>query len=238
MSALRKAGKRSADDIADELRTELRTILHNLSELERPINRFEIATDRPLGVPRHFVCFDNTPHRQIIGLRLSVKEMCFPVEAITDRVALLSATVWHLKDRLHHYAKLSTFAADVERWANSSRDLQICGDIGNHKKHGHNRNGSGIKPQLIPEVIFDTSHSGVVEFFYDGATKHRELLVTDPLPLRFRVDVADGDRTVIGDAVAIIRVGFGHWLPLIRQLGVLDGSGREEMALRQELFPC
>jgi hypothetical protein len=237
MSGSRKKGKRSSEGIGSEIKTELRNILHNLCELLRPINRFYTSPDRPVDVPRHFVCFDSTPHREVTGLRTNILKMTFPVETITDRVALLAASVWHLKDRLNHYAKATKAAADSDAWANSDRNCQICGDIGNHKKHGHNQNHSRVNPQLVPEIVFDTSRSGLLEIYYDGATKHRELLVSKAVPIPYRVDVADGVGTVIGDAATIIRAGFDHWLPLIHQLGVLAGAGREDAALRDVLFP-
>jgi hypothetical protein len=237
MSGSRKAGKRSPERIRSEIKTELRNILHNLCELLRPINRFYTSPDRSVGVPRHFVCFDSAPHREVTGLRTNILQMSFPVETITDRVALLAASVWHLKDRLNHYAKATKAPANSDAWANSDRSLQICGDIGNHKKHGHNQNHSGVNPWLVPEIVFDTSRSGLLEFYYNGATKQRELLVSNPVPIPYRVDVADGAGTVIGDAATIIRAGFDHWLPLIHQLSVLAGAGQEDAALRDVLLP-
>src|SRR5258708_5004910 len=221
MSGSRKGGKHSPEKIGAEIKTELRNILHNLCEVLRPINRFWTSPDRPVGVPRYFVSFDTTPHREVTGLRTNILQMIFPVETISDRVAVLAASVWHLKDRLNHYAKATQAAADSDAWANSDRNLQICGDIGNHKKHGHNQNHSGVNPRLVPEIIFNTSGSGLLEIYYDGATKHRELLVSNTVPIPYRVDVADGVGTVIGDAATIIRAGFDHWLALIQQLGVL-----------------
>jgi hypothetical protein len=116
MSGSRNAGKRAPERIGSEIKTSLRNILHNLCELLRPINRFYTSPDRPVCVPRHFVCFDSTPHREVTGLRTNILQMSFPVEAITDRVALLAASVWHLKDRLNHYAKATKVAADSDAW--------------------------------------------------------------------------------------------------------------------------
>jgi hypothetical protein len=236
MSRSRGRGNRSPEKIGGEIKTELRNALHNLCELLRPINRFYTSPDRPVGVPRHFVSFDTTPHREVTGLRTSVLEMRFPVETISDGVAMLAASVWHLKDRLNHYAKATRAVADSNTWANSDRNLKICGDIANHKKHGHNQNHSGVNPHLIPEIVFDTSRSGLVEIYYDGATKHRELLVSNTTPIPYRVDVADGNGCVIGHAATIIRAGFDHWLPLIDQLGIIAGPGRDDGALRDILF--
>src|SRR5438105_2875907 len=101
--------------------------------------------------------------------------MTFPVESLTERVAHLAAAVWHLKDRLNHYAKATGSTADSTAWANGNRNTLICGDIGNHKKHGHNQNFSGLSPRLAGEVTFDTSRSGMIEYFCDGATNFQEL---------------------------------------------------------------
>src|SRR5947209_19708968 len=117
MSGSRKSGKRSKERIGGEIKTELRNILHNLCELLRPINRFYTSPDRPVGVPRHVVSFDTTPHREVTGLRTNILQMSSPVETISDRVALLAASVWHLKDRLNHYAKATRAAADSDAWA-------------------------------------------------------------------------------------------------------------------------
>jgi hypothetical protein len=236
MSGLRKSGRRSPERIGGEIKTELRTILHNLCELLRPINRFYTSPDRPVDVPRHFVSFDSTPHREVTGLRVRVLEMRFPVETITDRVATLAASVWHLKDRLNHYAKATGSGADPTAWSARCHELKVCGDIGNHKKQGHNQNQSGMSPRLVPEITFDTSRSGVVEYYYDGATKHQELLVSAPVAIPYRVAVADAAGTEIGTAGDIIRAGFDHWLPLIDQLGVLAAGGRDDLALRDVLY--
>src|SRR5258708_11370166 len=187
MSGSRKGGKHSPEKIGAEIKTELRNILHNLCEVLRPINRFWTSPDRPVGVPRYFVSFDTTPHREVTGLRTNILQMRFPVETISDRVALLAASVWHLKDRLNHYAKATGAAADSNIWANSHRNLQICGDIGNHKKHGNNQNFSGLNPRLVPEILFDTSCSGLLEIFQDAATKQQQLLVSSTGPIPHRI---------------------------------------------------
>lgn len=236
MSGSRKGSKRSPQRIAGEIARELRHILNVLCELLRPINRFDESPQRPVGVPRYFVSFDTKPHQDVTGLKRKIRQLSFPVEAISEQAALLAASVWHLKDRLHHYAKATKSPADSTAWANSSRDLLICGDIGNLKKHGHSPNWSGVNPRIVPEIIFDTSRNGLLELHYNGATKHAELLVTEPVPIPYRVDIADATGAVIGDAGTIIQAGFNHWLPLIRELGVLDGDGAEETALRNVLF--
>lgn len=237
MARTRTASSRRPARIADEIKTELRCILHDLCELVRPIGHFYASPERPVGVPRHFVCFDRSAHHEVLGLRRTILSLTLPVESITELAALTAASVWHLKDRLNHFAKATGSATDSNAWANANINTQICGDIGNRKKHGHNQNFSGLNPRLADEVVFDTSKSGVVELYFDGATKHRELLVTNPVPIPFRVQVLDGANAVLGNVTDIIRVGFDHWLPLIDQLGILSGTQRDDMALRDVLFP-
>ncbi len=64
-----------------------------------------------------------------------------------------------------------------------------------------------------------------------------ELLVTDPVPIPFRVNVVDPAGMVLGNATDIIRNGFDHWLPLIDKLGVLSGKGKDDLALPRSLCP-
>jgi hypothetical protein len=213
MSGWRKTNKRSPERVGAEIKTELRNILHNFCELVRPINRFYISPDRPVGVPRHFVCFDSAPHQEVMGLRINSLQMSFPVETISDRVALLAASVWHLKDRLNHYAKATKTAADSDVWANSNRNLQICGDICNLKKRGHNQNHSGVNPRLVPETVFDTSRSGLLEFYYNGATKQRELLVSNPVPIPYRVDAPMAPARLLGTRLPLSGPGSTTGFP-------------------------
>ena len=87
-------------------------------------------------------------------------------------------------------------------------------------------------------VKFDTSKNGVVEFYYDGASKEKELLVTNPVPIPYVVEILLSNGTAaLGDAVDIISQAFFGWLPLIQRLGVLAGSDRESEHLREILFP-
>jgi len=238
MSGSRKPGKRSPESIAGEIKTEIRNILHNLCELLRPLNQFYTSPQRPPGVPRHFVCFDRSTHREVMGLRSRMLRLTIPIESMSDRVALTAAAVWHLKDRLNHYAKATDSEADSTAWANSNRNTQLCGDIGNHKKHGHNQNFSGRSPKIADGVELDVSQSGVIELYYNGATKLRELLVSEPSPIPFRINVVDSTNAVIGNSTDIIRDGFDHWLPLIDQLGILAGGGKDDVTLREVLFPA
>jgi len=61
--------------------------------------------------------------------------------------------------------------------------------------------------------------------------------VTNPVPIPFRVDILVGDgESGKGNAVAFIYNAFQEWVPLIRELGILDADDPECNALRSRLF--
>jgi hypothetical protein len=182
------------------------------------------------------VHFDDRPRRTIIGgLRIQTADLALPDERIADAVLGLAKSVWHLKDRMHQWVRAKNLPVDIEAYARGCPDLLICGDLANWKKHGRSQNVSGCNPRL-DVVHFDTSRSGVIEFFYDGATKEKELLVSNQIsiPWVIPVQVHDGV-TRLGDAVDIIAHAFEFWRSLIGQVGVLRGQDPETMALRAEL---
>jgi hypothetical protein len=82
-----------------------------------------------------------------------------------------------------HGWRLSLWAADDEGWPSSHRNVQICGDIGNHKKHGHNQNHSEVNARPVPEIFLGTSRAGLLEFHHNGATKQRALLLSHLVPI-------------------------------------------------------
>lgn len=237
MAGQRNGAKQSPMRIAGEIRTELHTILRGLCELMRPLHQFYTSPDRPVGVPRHFVTFDRSIHSGGTGLRIGALKVVLPVPSITERVGSLAVSIWHLKDRLNKYAKATGKKIDLDEWARREVNLLICADLTNYKKHAGNENQSRLNPRLNDVVEFDTSRSGCLEQCYNGAMKTGELLVTNKEPIPFWVNVLDGDSNVIGNAADILRSAFDHWLPVIDQLGVLDGAGREDEELRKVLFP-
>ena len=97
-----------------------------------------------------------------------------------------------------------------------------------------NENRSQLDPH-VGLVSFDTSKSGAIEMYYDGAMKDKELIVTNPMAIPYSVEILAHDDSVIGDAREIINDGFKDWLPAIRQLGILSASDRETEALRSIL---
>lgn len=235
MSQQSKSPKLTADGIANEIRTELRCILRARRDLYSPLERFEPITDSD-GTTRYYVLFDMNRRIRFQGLKLGgLKTYTAPDERIYDRILEFANAVWHLKDRLHQYAKATNQQIDVDHIAKQSNDLLVCADLANKKKHGRNENRSKLDPHL-GLVSFDTSNNGAIEMYYDGAMKDKEVIVAKPVPISYSVDILDQDDTVIGDARIIINRGFNNWLPLIRQLDVLSADDPETKALRSILF--
>ena len=233
-----KIGKKSADQIAAQIRAELRGILRLRDELRTPLQRFQPVEPTPAGGPSFYVTFDLRPRRRIKGLKLGgIQRLSLPDEQIKAKVAEFTKAVWHLKDRLHQWVRVLGGATDVDAFATCSKELLICADLANLKKHGRNENRSKLNPQL-GNVDFDTSKNGHVEMFYAGASKDKEVIVQHPVPIPYSVQLLIHDGTAsMGDAVEIVARGFEAWLPLIRQLGVLEGDAREERFLSDALFP-
>lgn len=224
--------------VAAEIRTELRSILRQKGELRKPLNAFGLDRSRPAGQPRYYVLFDQGRRRVVKGLRLGgLQVLELPDERIIDGVFELAKSVWQLKDRLKLWVKAQGLSTNIEAEANKSQHLLICADMANWKKHGANKNRSGLAPR-ITTVVFDTSQSGKLELYYDGATKQKELLVTTTSPIPFRVEVVGNNGTTqLGDAVDLIDAAFMDWLPVIQTVGVLSGKDRESEHLRQTLYP-
>ena len=227
----------SANKVATEIRTELRSILRQRDDLRKPLEVFGEVQSRPDNVPRYYVMFDLNPRLVVEGLRLGgCGGISLPDERIIDKVFEFAKGVWHLKDRLKLWAKASGFAIDIEAEAAKDRDLMACADLANWKKHGKNRNRSNRDPK-IGNVRFDTSKSGGIEIYYDGATKRQEVLVVNPVPIPFSVEVVDQDGATLGNAIDLIERAFSAWLPIINTLGILSGMDRENEHLRTMLFP-
>jgi hypothetical protein len=173
---------------------------------------------------------------RITGLRHGADLLRLPDERIQDAALGFAKSVWHLKDRLKKWVRVTGGADDIETFVRGSHNLCICGDLANRKKHGGSDNLSRLDPE-IESVAFDTSKSGWLVLYYNGATKEKELLVSEPVPIPFTVEMAAPSGQARPDAVAVIHDGFRHWLPLMQRLGVLAGSDRESEVLRSTLYP-
>lgn len=249
MAKRRKRKQRTPASMERAIRTELRTILRQYDELITPLNRFELHPRRSQTEPRFYVAFDCRDRREITGLRTSIKTLVLPDEYILENILRLTQSVWHLKDRLNQLANAKHVLTDVAETVMTSDALQICADLANEKKHGACENRSGLSPALGTwteneearregVVEFDTSKSGVLELYYEGSTKTKELLVTNRAPIPFRVDILLNDGTSYRrDAVTVIYDAFKLWLPLIDDLEILDPDDPECDFLRSRLFP-
>ena|ERR1700722_14820024 len=227
-----------SSNIAVGIRIELRSILRQTTDLRRPLTSFGQVDSRPEGQPRYYVMFDNNPRLVISGLRLGgLGQLSLPNERIIDSVYECAKSLWHLKDRLHQWAKATGSAVDIEAEAIKSHQLLVCADLANWKKHGVKQNRSGVSPS-IELVTFDTHLSGGVELYTDGATKHQEVLVEKTVAIPYRVEVAGNNgANQLGNAIDIFERAFQDWLPTIRGMGVLAHSDPESEYLRRTLFP-
>ncbi|MBI3409483.1 MAG: hypothetical protein HY040_14170 [Planctomycetes bacterium] len=225
-----------ADAIGQELRAELRSIICQFIDLRKPFDTFELEPARPSDGPRYYVNFTRRPHRKFTGLRLSsLGTLRTPNERVMDSVCSVAKSVWHLKDRLHQWLRATKTLGDVDAWAKTNEDLLVCADLANWKKHGRTENRSGLSPKLTG-VAYDTSRSGPLEMFYDGAIKEEELLVTNPVPIAYRVEMAYSDGRKILDAVEVVHLGFRHWIPFIQKHRILGDDTPESKVLRETLF--
>ena len=112
--------------------------------------------------------------------------------------------------------------------------MLICADLANKKKHGGSENRSKLNPEL-GQVRFDTSQSGAVELFCDGATNDKELIVSNTTPIPFVVEMKLDGEASISDAVEVLIRAVQHWMPLINNLGILAGDDRVATTLRDRL---
>jgi hypothetical protein len=187
------------------------------------------------------VVFDNNPPKNIGGLVYRSRTTALPDERIQDDVLSLAQSVWHLKDRLRRWAKAQNIQIDIEKLASQNVNLMVCADLANMKKHGGTGKWSRLSP-YISEVHFDTSKSGLLELYYDGTAKEKQLHVTNPNPIAYRVKIMtkpedkDEEKVVAEDAVAYIWEAFEYWLPIIKDLGVLKPDNAESGALIKILY--
>ncbi|MGV3606656.1 MAG: hypothetical protein ACO1RA_09610 [Planctomycetaceae bacterium] len=221
-----------AQEIVVEILAELRGIVRIHEDLKTPVARFLKLNSEN----RYYVDFDTRPHRVINGLKVGgIAHLSLPDERITDCVLDLAKAIWHLKDRLHQLSKATKAGLNLDDIARQSTELLIAGDLANKKKHGRSDNRSRLNPELSL-VKFDTSRSGEIEFYYDGVMKDKELIVANPIPIPFSVDIlVRADKEVYGDASAVLFQAFKWWLPTIERLGVFEQESAK--AIRDRLLP-
>lgn len=232
--ATRKRNKKSPTEICTEILAELRGIHRLRSDLVTPIHAFQ-----PVGGDGQcfYVAFDTKTRMPFTGLKLGgLKELKLPDERITDTALELAKAIWHLKDRLHSYCRATNVSSDIKAVTDNSTELLICADLANQKKHGAAENRSGLSPRL-DLVTFDLSNSGPIEFYYNGALKHKEVIVTHTNPIPFTVDILikDGSHS-LGNAATVFTKAFRDWFPTIKSFGILGADNREAEALKDLLF--
>jgi len=216
----RKLGNKSRKQItpqesqclADEIKEELRSIIRQWDKLHKPLQCSEKVSHLP----------ENHPHYRIEGAQSP--------DELKELILRFAGSVWQLKDRLKLWVEAKglelreTTANGVQEASlEKSLNLLLCADLYNAKKHGKLNHPRTTFSPTLSGVSFDTSKSGVVGIYYDGkASKMGDFLATNPEPVPYRVKILSGDGKVcFGDAVVVITRGFGYWIPLIRQLGIL-----------------
>jgi len=166
-----------------------------------------------------------------------------PDERIQDEVIALAQSVWHMKDRLKQYVAVCNLQINVDDLANQNISLLVCADLANEKKHGKADNRSKLSPKLS-EVYFDTRNSGLLEFFYDGSLKQKELRVTNINPIPYTIKIVkksydensqDTTEIIADNAVNYIWKAFKYWLPTIDKLNLLKVDNPESRSLSQIL---
>lgn len=209
--------------LASAIKGELRSIIRQWDKLHKPLRCLEKVSNLSEGSPRN---------------RIEGAQSCEEIEELILRFA---GSVWHLKDRL----KLWIIAKDlklretapsgvqteisIEKMAGKSLNLLLCADLYNMKKHGKLDRSRTTYSPILNGVSFDTRKSGVIGFKYDGASHTGDILVTNPEPVPYRVEILSGDgKTDFGDAVVIITCGFGYWITFVRQLGILKDDQESE----------
>jgi len=223
----RKKSNLKEEDIVNEVGIELRSILRQNKLLKAPICHFQPLSNIPKNEPKYQVVFDKLPPKKIKGLKTKVNKIKMPDEKISDDVLNFAQSVWHLKDRLKLWARSNNISFDVEKTISESFPLLVCSDIANRKKHGGADNRSGISPRLDDTIEFDTSQNGTIEFSTEGIWNQKELIVTKPSPIPWKVKILKKDKSIFSNnAVEYIFEAFKYWIPIIDKLGVLKASSK------------
>jgi hypothetical protein len=201
--------------LADAIKEELRSIIRQWDKLHKPLRCSEKVSPFSEGSPRYRI------------------EGAQSFEELEELILRFAGSVWHLKDRLNQWVKikeLKEIAANgeqkeisIEQMAKESQNLLLCADLYNMKKHGKfGRNPKTTFSPILNGVSFDTTKSNVIGICYDGASKMGDILATNPELVPYRVEILSGDhKRRFGNAVVVITRGFGYWIPLLRQLGIL-----------------
>jgi len=206
----------NADEMAAEIRSELRSILRRMDDLRRPMP-VELVEGVPEGEPRYL-------------LRKGAA-----YESIQEDVITLAGMVWHLKDRLKRWMAASGLECSptIEEMAAAHKPMLICGDLIDSKKHGGGCNRSGYAPK-VDGIGFRPN--GLMAMKYDGALKAGEILVMNPDPIPYTVEIVSGVcNATFGPAIDLICNAFEQWCDLIDKADLLGGGDGESVQLRRLL---
>ena len=225
----RAVPKSTLNQIGEEIRFELRSIVRQNNHLLRPISCFQPIEGVPEGQPRYRVMFDTNPPKPIRGMKVRVNTIRVPDEQMVDDVLNYAKSVWHLKDRLKLWIACVGMTLDVEGCASNDMHLMVCSDLANRKKHGESRNRSGCYPRLNEQIELDTSQSGLLEFYYNGVRREKELIVSKPVPIPYRIEIQKDDGTVLSDnAVIYLTEAFRTFLKIIDAIGFWENDPESE----------
>ncbi len=206
----------STENLVSEIKKELRSIIRQWNKLHKPLRCSE-----KVNVPEGAPCY------RIEGAQ--------SYEELHELLLRFAGSVWQLKDRLKLLVKAKGLElretvsngkqarTSIEKMVTKSPNLLLCADLYNTKKHGKlNHPRTNFSP-ILNGISFDTSKSGVIGINYDGqASRTGDIVATNPEPVSCRIEILSGDgKNCFGDAVVVITRGFGYWIPVIRQLGVL-----------------
>jgi hypothetical protein len=206
-------------DIVREIELRILDIRQRADLLNTPISDF-VKYDGKVYV--HFR--DQTQHRSINGCCLgSGCSLYLPDVGLNGEVLDYAAAIWHLKDWLKKAIAEKSIGVDLEKHVDTSRELCICADLVNFQKHGgYKKKKSGSRSGLDPKLStchFDLSHNGIVEFYYNGKTREKEITVQYPIPMPWQIDVLSGDEIInLGNVLFVLGRAFIHWQPIIQKL--------------------
>jgi hypothetical protein len=205
------------EKLASEIKIELRSIIRQWDKLHKPLRCSE-KINAPKGSPSYRI------------------EEAHSYEELQELVLRFAGSVWHLKDRLKLWVEAKGLVlretasngkkekTSIEAIAKKSPNLLLCADLYNTKKHSELDGPRTKYTPILNGVSLDTSKSGVIGIKYDGKeSKTGDIVTTNPEPVPWHIEILSGDgKYCFGDAVVVVTRGFGYWIPIIRQLGILD----------------
>jgi hypothetical protein len=222
-----KTKKPSLAQLVSAVRAEMRSIIRQLDKLRKPLPATKLDPNNTDPEPRYLV------------------EGTESYEEIQEQTLRLAGSVWHLKDRLKKYIRVSGLKignpdatgnmveSTIEDEAAKDVNFLLCGDLFNRKKHEDHDNRSGYDPILGG---FHLVTGGLCGIYYDGATKQGQIFAYKPTEMEYWVDIISTDGIhKFGNALMIIARAFCYWLPLIHQLGILVEGDKESESIIREL---